>query len=79
MSEYELFFPVEGSKYGEGVLLNKHGDGYSLLQGQASKDGGTIYFTKNNSSGGVAFTCEGGPFENEDACNQAGMALINAQ
>lgn len=43
MSEFELWFPTEGSKYGDGVVLNKYGDRYSILAARESKEGGTIF------------------------------------
>lgn len=44
MSEFELFFELEGSDYGDGVLLDKYGDRYSLVAAQKSqKANGTIY------------------------------------
>ena len=43
MSEFELFFRVEGSKYGEGAMLNKYGDNYSIVAARESLKGGTIY------------------------------------
>jgi hypothetical protein len=43
MSEFELFFRVEDSKYGDGVMLDKYGDRYSLVAAQESQNGGTIY------------------------------------
>lgn len=44
MSEFELFFELEGSEYGDGVLLDKYGDRYSLVAAQKSqKANGTIY------------------------------------
>ncbi|HVK88607.1 MAG TPA: hypothetical protein VM513_31025 [Kofleriaceae bacterium] len=54
-------------------------DGKYFWYTKASKDGGTIYFTKNNSTGAVAFSCSGGPFDKADACDAAGLALINGQ
>jgi hypothetical protein len=39
----ELFFRIEGGEYGDGVLLNKYGDGYSLIAAQESQNGGTIF------------------------------------
>lgn len=43
MSEFELFFAIEGNQYGEGVMLNKHGDRYSLIAARESQKGGTVY------------------------------------
>lgn len=39
MSEFEVFFRDNGSKYGEGFVLNKYGDRYSLVAARESKDG----------------------------------------
>lgn len=41
--EFELFFRTELSKYGDGVMLNKYGDTYSIVAGQESQNGGTVY------------------------------------
>ena len=44
MSEFELFIKVDGSQYGDGVLLDKYGDRYSLIAAQESKSAvGTVY------------------------------------
>ena len=44
MSEFEQFFENEESSYGEGVMLNKYGDRYSIISARKSnKTEGTIY------------------------------------
>jgi hypothetical protein len=43
MSEFELFFRVEGGQFGEGVLLDKYGDRYSLVSAHESQNGGTVW------------------------------------
>ena len=43
MSEFELFLKIEGSQYGDGVLLDKYGDRYSLVSARESKNGGTVW------------------------------------
>ena len=43
MSEFEVFFRIEGGEYGDGVMLNKYGDSYSLVAAQESQKGGTVY------------------------------------
>ena len=43
MSEFELFFRNGSSDYGDGVVLNKHGDRYSLVAAHESQNGGTVY------------------------------------
>ena len=44
MSEFELFFPLQDSKYGDGLVLNKHGDRYSLVCAKKStKAEGTVF------------------------------------
>jgi len=54
-------------------------DGKYFWYAKASRDGGTIYYTKNNSTSGVAFACNGGPLDDADACDKAGMAILNGQ
>ena len=43
MSEFEMWIPNEGSKYGDGVVLNKYGDRYSIIAARESSKDGTIY------------------------------------
>lgn len=43
MSEFELFFRNGSSDYGDGVVLNKHGDTYSIVTARESQNGGTVY------------------------------------
>lgn len=43
MSEFELFFRIEGGDYGDGAMLNKYGDNYSIIAAQESQTGGTVY------------------------------------
>lgn len=43
MSEFELFLRIDGGEYGDGVLLNKYGDRYSLVAARESQNGGTVY------------------------------------
>jgi hypothetical protein len=37
----------------------------------------TIYYTKNNATGGVSFTCGGGSLDDGDKCNEVAMGLVN--
>ena len=39
MSDMEITVPIEGSEYGELVVINKYGDQYSLVLGGKTKDG----------------------------------------
>ena len=41
MSAFEIYFKIEGSKWGDGVILNKFGDKYSLVSAYESKKLGT--------------------------------------
>ena len=41
---------------------------------KVAASGGTIYYTKNNSSGQVAFTCDG-----VNDCDKQGLALIDGR
>ena len=41
--ETEFFFRVEGSEYGDGAMLNKYGDQYSIIAANESQTGGTVY------------------------------------
>jgi hypothetical protein len=43
MSDYELFYEIEDSKYGDGVVLNKYGDRYSIVAARKGKDEGTVW------------------------------------
>jgi hypothetical protein len=43
MSEFEIFFRLEGGEYGDGVVLNKYGDRYSLVAARESQKGGTVW------------------------------------
>jgi hypothetical protein len=44
MSEFEIFYEIEGSDYGDGLLLNKHGDRYSIIAARKSqKAEGTVW------------------------------------
>lgn len=43
MQNFELPFKIEGSEYNEVVLLEKYGDRYSIVLGQESRNGGTVY------------------------------------
>ena len=42
MGEFEVFFKNEGSEYGDGVVLNKYGDRYSIIAARESQQG-TLY------------------------------------
>ena len=44
MAEFEIFLRADGSEYGDGVILDKYGDRYSLIAAQESKSAvGTVY------------------------------------
>jgi hypothetical protein len=43
MSEFEVSIPIEGSQYGERIIVNKYGDQYSLVLGREGKGNGTVY------------------------------------
>lgn len=43
MSEFEISIPIEGSQYGERIIVNKYGDQYSLVLGREGKANGTVY------------------------------------
>jgi hypothetical protein len=49
-------------------------DGKYFWYVKVAASGGTIYYTKNNSSGKVAFACDG-----VNECDKQGLALINGQ
>lgn len=36
---FEIFIPVPNSKWNEGVMLQKYGDGYSLISARTGSDG----------------------------------------
>lgn len=42
MAEFEVFFKNESSDYGDGFVLNKYGDRYSLVSAREAKSG-TVY------------------------------------
>lgn len=39
MSEFQISYPLAGSKYNEMILLNKYGDNFSIMAGETGKDG----------------------------------------
>ena len=43
MSEFEVFIRNADSKYGDGIMVSKYGDNYSLIAARESKNGGTVY------------------------------------
>jgi len=43
MSEFEIFIRNEGSEYGDGFVLNKYGDRYSLIAAREGKGDGTLW------------------------------------
>lgn len=43
MSEFEIFFEMEGSQYGDGLMLSKYGDRYSIVAARRGKVEGTVY------------------------------------
>lgn len=49
-------------------------DGKYFWYVKATRDGGTIYFTKNNSTGDAAFACD-----DVQDCDRNGLALINGK
>ena len=41
---HEFFFKIEGSKYGEGIMLNEYNDEYSLVAAaEPTRSMGTVY------------------------------------
>lgn len=54
-------------------------DGRYFWYVKVMQGGGTIYYTKNNATGGVAFTCSGGALDESSVCDKAGLALLKGR
>jgi hypothetical protein len=49
---------------------------YFYMLRVTTTDGGKIYFTQNNLTGNMAFTCAGGALDDTDACHDAANKLF---